>query len=73
MKAPYYDKATNSVFMRGALNPINPETSQTWLSEQEALAFIAALPCDRKAESLDKVSTGLTAKLMSALAVFKRR
>ncbi|WDE11147.1 hypothetical protein [Thalassomonas haliotis] len=73
MKSPYYDKATNSVFLRGALNPINPETNQAWQNEQEALAFVASLPCAREAVTLGKAATGITAKLMSKLAFIKRR
>jgi len=73
MKAPYYDKATNSVFLRGALNPINPKTSQPWQSEQEALAFIAALPVDNKANGSQKAGLGVAGKLMAKMAFFKRR
>ena len=72
MKAPYYDKATNCVFLRGALNPINPETHQAWQSEQEALAFIASLPLENKAESAQKNRSGLAAKLVTNMPFFKR-
>lgn len=46
MKAAYYDKASNAVFLRGALNPVNPQTNEYWTNEQEALAFIATLPTE---------------------------
>ncbi|WDE04662.1 hypothetical protein SG34_025585 [Thalassomonas viridans] len=46
MKAPYFDKVANAVFFRGALHLINPDTNEPWENEQEALAFIAALPVE---------------------------
>ncbi len=47
---PYYDKTSNSVFLRGALNPINPTTNEAWVNEQEALEFIENLPIEVKRE-----------------------
>ncbi len=46
MIKPYYDNQKNSVFLRGALHPINPETNEAWANEQQALTFIANLPVE---------------------------
>ena len=80
MKAPYYDKATNSVFLRGALNPINPQTGEAWHSEQEAVVFIAALSAqdragvvvgDNDGDTLARPS--LVVRLKSTMASLVRR
>ena len=46
MIKPYYDNQSNSVFLSGALHPINPETNEVWVNEQQALTFIANLPAE---------------------------
>lgn len=44
MISPYFDTKTNSVFLRGALHPINPATNVEWANEQDALDFISTQP-----------------------------
>lgn len=46
MRQPYYDQRTNSVFYKGALNPVNPDTGEAWAGQEEAETWIAALPTD---------------------------